>query len=79
MRAPAIKTSTVKTFERSARFGPKAQPFFLAKMSDGSTKMLRGLNPIETQEFVEQHINSGVTRKQAEIMVAAINNGGTPA
>ncbi len=66
---------SVKSFERSFRVGPKGQPFFVAAMSDGSTRTLRGLNPIETKAFVEQHIAEGVTQKQADIMVAAINSG----
>lgn len=64
---------TIKTFERSARFGPKAQPFFLAQFTDGSTRMVPGLNPLERVEFEIQHLAAGVDKAEVESMLAEMS------
>ena len=68
---------TVKVFERPARFGPKGQPFYLAKMSDGSTRMLPGLNPLERIEFERQYLDAGADKAEVEAMLAEMSR--TPA
>jgi hypothetical protein len=62
-----VEFLTLKSWEdRSARFGPQRQPFFFARFSDGSSRMVAGLAPREIVAFFDQHHEAGTPREEAK-------------